>query len=96
MADRITMTICRTCKQELDFGDNGWVDVEDGTPYCSLVDEEPHVPVKLIELPTVDELAAAMFTSAAAGGRASGNTARFQNTIRGWAKLAHKVLSREV
>lgn len=93
MAERMMrMTVCRNCESELDLGENGWVD-EDGTPYCSLVDEDPHVPVLLIELPEIEELADWMVQLAQKDGFTT--TQRFRNSMKGWAKLAHQALSGE-
>jgi len=88
VASRMTMVVCRVCKYDLEPNGEGVMVDPDGTPYCSVVDEEPHEPVTLVELPTVDQLTDLMVADAAQGTPSQ----RFRNSMKGWAKLALKVM----
>jgi hypothetical protein len=62
---------------------------------CSL-ETQPgeHEPVTLYAIPSADELGEAMYAIARSGARrGQGDDRRFRNSIKGWAKLAHQVLT---
>lgn len=89
------LTVCRWCQEDLDQNDDGtWVDA-DGSPTCSVDgdDDDRHVAVPMVELPTIDALADQMVELGTREGFSP--TPRFRESMKGWAKLAHRALSGE-